>query len=94
MALVDRMRYYKVPGFSIALIDQEELAWVKGYGVMEAGGEKPVTPETIFQAASISKPIAGGNYDAGQQNEAARRPAWTTSRRCWRERPGPSAGWR
>jgi len=58
MALVDRMRYYKVPGFSIALIDQEELAWVKGYGVMEAGGEKPVTPETIFQAASISKPVS------------------------------------
>jgi len=58
MALRDRMRYYKVPGFSIALVDQGELAWAKGYGVMEAGGEKLVTPDTIFQAASISKPVS------------------------------------
>jgi len=58
MSLVDRMKYYKVPGFSIAIIDQGELAWAKGYGVMEAGGEKRITPETIFQAASISKPVS------------------------------------
>lgn len=55
--LVERMNHYKVPGFSIALIDQGELAWAKGYGVVEAGSEKPVTAETIFQAASISKPV-------------------------------------
>lgn len=52
------MAYYKVPGLSIALVDQGELAWAKGYGVMEAGKEKEVTTETIFQAASISKPVS------------------------------------
>ena len=57
MELSRRMTHYKVPGFSVAFVDQEELAWAKGYGVMEAGGEKPVTSETIFQAASISKPV-------------------------------------
>ena len=56
--LSKRMRYHKVPGFSIALIDQGELAWAKGYGVLEAGGEAVVTDETIFQAASISKPVS------------------------------------
>ena len=57
MELVKRMAQYKVPGVSVAFIDREELVWTKGYGVMETGGEKPVTNETIFQAASISKPI-------------------------------------
>jgi CubicO group peptidase (beta-lactamase class C family) len=49
------MASHKVPGFSIALIDQGELAWAKGYGVLEAGGDEVVTNETLFQAASISK---------------------------------------
>lgn len=57
MDLRQRMRFYKVPGFSVAYVDQGELVWTKGYGVVEAGSEKPVTTETIFQAASISKPV-------------------------------------
>jgi CubicO group peptidase (beta-lactamase class C family) len=55
--LLERMPHYKVPGFSVVLIDQEEIAWAKAYGLVEAGGEKIVTPETIFQAASISKSV-------------------------------------
>lgn len=57
MELRERMAYHHVPGLSIALVDQEEVAWAKWFGVVEAGGEEPVTPETIFQAASISKPV-------------------------------------
>jgi CubicO group peptidase (beta-lactamase class C family) len=53
--LRERMASHKVPGFSIALIDRGELAWAKGYGVLEAGGDEGVTTETLFQAASISK---------------------------------------
>ncbi len=59
MELIQRMAYYKVPGISLALIDQEHLAWAKGYGLMEAGSDRPITSETIFQAASISKPVIG-----------------------------------
>ncbi|HSQ16843.1 MAG TPA: serine hydrolase domain-containing protein, partial [Anaerolineales bacterium] len=59
MELSQRMKHYKVPGLSAAFVHQEELAWAKGFGVMEAGGEEPVIPETIFQAASISKPFTG-----------------------------------
>ena len=58
LELSKRMAHYKVPGISIALVDQGELAWAKGYGVMEAGKEMEVTTETIFQAASISKPVS------------------------------------
>jgi CubicO group peptidase (beta-lactamase class C family) len=51
------MAYYGVPGMSIAVINNGQLAWAKGYGVMEAGGSRQVTSETRFQAASISKPV-------------------------------------
>ena len=57
VALRQRMADYKVPGVSVAFVYQDELAWAQGYGVAEAGGDRPVTPETIFQAASISKVV-------------------------------------
>jgi CubicO group peptidase (beta-lactamase class C family) len=52
------MQLYKCPGLSVAVIDNFEIAWAKGYGVTEAGGNKPVTVHTLFQAGSISKPVA------------------------------------
>jgi CubicO group peptidase (beta-lactamase class C family) len=52
------MDIYKDPGFSIALIEHNRVVWAKGFGVTEAGGHNPVTAETLFQAASISKPIS------------------------------------
>ncbi len=58
MELSQRMEYYKVPGISIAIVDLGELAWAKGYGMMELGKEREITAETIFQAASISKPVS------------------------------------
>jgi CubicO group peptidase (beta-lactamase class C family) len=58
MMLSDRMGLYKVPGVSIAVIHDFKIEWAKGYGVKETGGDDPVTPETLFQAASISKPVA------------------------------------
>jgi CubicO group peptidase (beta-lactamase class C family) len=56
MRLDERMRHYKVPGVSIAVIDSFRIAWARGYGVREMGGTNPITTETLFQAASISKP--------------------------------------
>jgi CubicO group peptidase (beta-lactamase class C family) len=57
MRLADRMEHYKVPGVSVAVINDYKIEWAKGYGVLEAGGTSPVTTETLFQAASISKPV-------------------------------------
>lgn len=54
----DRMQHYKVPGVSIAVIDDHKIHWAKGYGIKEVGKEDVITPETLFQAASISKPVA------------------------------------
>ena len=55
--LADRMQFYKVPGVSIAVVNRGEVHWARGYGVLEAGSNKPVTAETLFQACSISKGV-------------------------------------
>ncbi len=48
-----------VPGVAIALILERRMAWYKGYGVRDAKSREPVTAETVFEAASMSKPILG-----------------------------------
>lgn len=56
--LLQLMETFKVPGLSVAVIDDYKIAWAKGYGVTENGGKTPVTTHTLFQAGSISKPVA------------------------------------
>src|SRR5262249_31191544 len=56
--LADRMRQLRVPGVSVAVINNGRIEWAKGYGVVEAGSPVRVNPATMFQAASISKPVA------------------------------------
>jgi CubicO group peptidase (beta-lactamase class C family) len=54
----DRMKHYRVPGVSIAVIKDFKVEWAKAYGVKDVETGEPVTPETLFQAGSISKPVA------------------------------------
>ena len=56
--LTAAMRDHQVPGASIAVIDDYRIAWAEGFGVAAVGVDRPVTPTTLFQAASISKPVA------------------------------------
>jgi CubicO group peptidase (beta-lactamase class C family) len=58
MDLLELMKTYNVPGLSVAVIDDYKIAWAKGFGVIETGSSTPVTPKTLFQAGSISKPVA------------------------------------
>jgi CubicO group peptidase (beta-lactamase class C family) len=58
LSLQDLMEKFKVPGLSIAVIDNFQVIWAKGYGVIGADSKAPVTPKTLFQAGSISKPVA------------------------------------
>jgi CubicO group peptidase (beta-lactamase class C family) len=58
-AAVERLlKQYKVPGVSIAIIKDFKIVWAKGYGVADVETAAPVTTDTLFQAASISKPVA------------------------------------
>lgn len=45
-----------IPGVSIAIVHGEEI-WPKQFGVINASTNQPVTAQTIFQAASLSKPV-------------------------------------
>jgi CubicO group peptidase (beta-lactamase class C family) len=56
-SLSERMTALHIPGVSIAVIHHGAIEWAQGFGVMSVGGS-PVTAETLFQAGSISKPLA------------------------------------
>jgi len=47
-----------VPGVSAAVIRDFEVHWAKGYGVADVRTDAAVDTETLFQAASVSKPVA------------------------------------
>lgn len=55
--LTERMTELHVPGVSIAVIHNGSIEWAQGFGVRKAGGGA-VTEDTLFQAGSISKPLA------------------------------------
>ena len=55
MQLTERMEHYGVPGVGIAVIENFEIDWAKGYGVHVAGGDDPVTADSLFNAGSITK---------------------------------------
>jgi CubicO group peptidase (beta-lactamase class C family) len=52
------MEEFGVPGVSVAVIRDFQLHWAKGYGLTDVETQRPVDVETLFQAASISKPVA------------------------------------
>jgi CubicO group peptidase (beta-lactamase class C family) len=47
-----------VPGIAVGVVVGDEVVYLKGYGVREAGTELAVDADTIFQIASVSKPFA------------------------------------
>lgn len=57
-ALKERMRQEKVPAVSIAIIRDFRVVAVRAYGLAEVETGRKATPETLFQAGSISKPVA------------------------------------
>lgn len=44
-----------IPGAALALVEDGKIVLLKGYGVADKASGEPVTPDTIFRAASISK---------------------------------------
>ena len=54
----ERMVHYGVPGMSIAVVHDYKIAWTKNYGYVDKEQSSPVTDNTLFQAASISKPVS------------------------------------
>lgn len=55
--LYERLAHYHTPGISITVINDFAIEWACGFGVCEVGTTREVTPDILFQAASISKPV-------------------------------------
>lgn len=54
----DAMARTGVPGVAVAVVYRDEVIYARGFGVREAGRPEPVDTDTVFQLASVSKPIA------------------------------------
>jgi beta-lactamase class C len=48
-----------IPGMAMAIVQDGNILVLKGYGVTDARGTEPVTPNTVFRLASLSKSFAG-----------------------------------
>jgi CubicO group peptidase (beta-lactamase class C family) len=57
-SLAERMHETHTPGVSIAFFESGKIVWARGYGLADVASGRPVTPDTRFQAGSISKPVA------------------------------------
>ncbi|WP_443057538.1 serine hydrolase [Streptomyces sp. IBSBF 2806] len=54
----DAMRRTGVPGVAVGVVYDDKVLYLKGFGLRTAGTKDRVGPDTVFQLASVSKPIA------------------------------------
>src|SRR5215467_14940279 len=54
----EAMAKTKVPGLAVAVVFQDKVVFLKGYGVRKIGDPAPVDADTVFEVASVSKPIS------------------------------------
>ena len=49
------MKDWKVPGAAVAIVKDQSIVYIKGFGVREMGKSDPVTPDTLFDIGSCTK---------------------------------------
>ncbi|MEZ4660139.1 MAG: serine hydrolase domain-containing protein [Caldilineaceae bacterium] len=52
-----RMAKNQIPGFAVAVVQNGEMIYAEGFGIAEMDTDRPITPRTVFQLASTSKPL-------------------------------------
>lgn len=57
LTLEQMMKKFGVPGLSIAVVKDSKIHWAKTYGVADVKTKQALDVDTLFQAASISKPV-------------------------------------
>lgn len=70
-AMIDQLRSeWSIPGVAVAVVEGDETTFLGTYGVRERGGSAPVTENTLFGIASITKVLVAGGLavlvDAGK----------------------------
>ncbi len=56
--LAQAMAAHRVPSVSLAVVDHGRIVWARAYGFADMAARRPATPRTLYQAGSISKPVA------------------------------------
>jgi CubicO group peptidase (beta-lactamase class C family) len=54
-AVHEALKSWDVPGAAVAIVRDDQVVYLKGYGVREVGREEKVTPDTVFPIASCTK---------------------------------------
>lgn len=49
------MHQYKLPGMAVGIVHRRKLIYVRGFGVRAVTEREPITPDTLFNMASVSK---------------------------------------
>jgi len=57
-SLGERMAELHVPAVSMAVVEDGTIGWARAWGTADVETQRPATTATLFQAASISKPVA------------------------------------
>jgi CubicO group peptidase (beta-lactamase class C family) len=52
----DLLRRYRLPGLSLALVREREIVWAEAFGLRDKEANAPLTPDTLFESASLTKP--------------------------------------
>jgi CubicO group peptidase (beta-lactamase class C family) len=58
LTIAELMARFNVPGVSVAVVRDHQIHWAKGYGIADVATGAAVDTGTVFQAASMSKPVA------------------------------------
>ncbi|MBT2403726.1 MULTISPECIES: serine hydrolase [unclassified Streptomyces] len=71
-----------VPGVSVAVVHQDKVIYLEGFGLRKTGESAKVHPDTVFQIASLSKPVsstivAGTLTDPGEWDKHVPLPGFT-----------------
>ncbi|MEW1638056.1 serine hydrolase [Streptomyces sp. NPDC093801] len=57
-AVADVMRRTGTPGVAVAVVHRDKVLYLKGFGLRRTGEAATVDPDTVFQLASVSKPVS------------------------------------
>ncbi len=53
--ITDEVQAKKLPALSIALVDDQQIVWARGFGFADAAGTVPATADTVYRVGSVSK---------------------------------------
>ncbi|MGW8777992.1 serine hydrolase [Streptomyces sp. NPDC055796] len=79
--VTDAMRTTGVPGVAVAVVHDDKVVYLKGFGVRRTDAPGAIGPDTVFQIASLSKPVsstvvAGTLKDAADWNDRTELPGF------------------